>query len=101
MEGLLIIKIDGIEKANSLKGKIAKIDALIDSLYTAAMKSVNAGNVAEYSIDTGQTVNRVKYTTLQEVIHAIEGYERIRSMYENKLIGRRVTLMDQSNFKRR
>lgn len=102
MENLLIVKIDGnFEAATSIQAKIAKLDAIIDSLYTTALTSVQSGNIAEYQIDTGQTTNRVRYTDINQVVKTIEGYERMRTMYVNKLVGRGAILMDGSNFKMR
>ena len=81
--------------------KIASIDALIDSLLETAMKSVATGNMIEYEIDTGQTKQRVQYSTTASVLDSIQGYEKIRQMYQNQLLPRSFTLKDSRNFKRR
>lgn len=81
--------------------RIAELDAILDELYSTAMKSVANGNIAEYKLDTGQTVTELKYTTLSSVKTAIQGYEDLRQRYVNKLTPRTVTLMDSKNFRRR
>lgn len=86
----------------SLKLKIAEVDALINELMIAAMKSVQSGNHAEYELDTGQTRTKVRYTSVASVATAIEDYEKLRQLYVNKL--NRTTgmtrLMDEKNFRR-
>lgn len=102
MNNVLVIKIDGnFESCDSIKAKITKLDNIIDSLYTTALTSVQSGNIAEYQIDTGQTTNKVRYTDINQVVKTIEGYEKMRTMYVNKLVGRGAILMDSSNFKNR
>lgn len=79
---------------------IGQIDALIASLYTTAIQSVANGGTAEYEIDTGQTKQKVKYTTTESVTRAISEYEKLRMMMENKLQNRVVRLVDSKNFRR-
>jgi len=90
--------------AASLRAKIAEIDTLINTLMTNALTSVTQSNMAEYELDTGQTKTRIKYTSTSSVMQAIEDYERLRTMYVNKieqLTGGRVTRMvDSKNFRR-
>lgn len=90
--------------ATSLRAKIAEIDTLINTLMTSALTSVTQSNMAEYELDTGQTKTRIKYTSTSSVMQAIEDYERLRTMYVNKieqLTGGRVTRMvDSKNFRR-
>jgi spore coat protein CotF len=100
MKGVIVVKINGdFESKQSIKDKIAKIDAIIDSLMTTAMTSVTSGNIAEYQIDTGQTTNRVRYTDINQITTTITNYEKIRQMYVNKLVGRKHILVDGSNFR--
>jgi hypothetical protein len=79
---------------------IAQIDALISSLYSTAIQSVANGGTAEYEIDTGQTKQKVKYTSTESITVAIQGYEKLRTMMENKLQSRIVRLVDEKNFRR-
>ena len=64
------------------------------------MTSVGNADVIEYEIETGQTKTKVEYTTPGQVLNVLEGYERFRQMYVNKLIPRVVSLRDQRNFRR-
>lgn len=87
------------ESCTSIKAKIAKIDAILDSLFNTALKSVAAGNRVEYSIDTGQTKQRVVYATTKSVTDSITSYETIRQMYVSKLTGNEFRNVDQRNLK--
>lgn len=78
--------------------KIAQIDALIDSLYTTAIPSVQNGNILEYKLDTGQTKTEVEYTTPDQVLKSIQGYENLRQRYVNMLSSRRVRHVNAKNF---
>ena len=78
--------------------RIAEIDLILDELYKVALVSVANGDVAEYEIDTGQTKQKVKYTTTSSVRNSIEGDEKIRLMLQNQLAPRKVRLMDSKNF---
>jgi hypothetical protein len=82
--------------------KIAQIDAIIDSLLTTSAL-IGSGNahIVQYEINTGQTTQRVQYSTVKSVTEAVQGYEAMRIYYENKLTPRVVRLMDQSNFRGR
>ena len=80
--------------------KIEQIDAIIASLYNTALVSVGNGDVAEYEIDTGQTKQKVKYTSTSSVTNAIKNYETIRDMLRAKLSPRVVRRMDSKNFVR-
>lgn len=86
------------QTADQIIAKIAQIDAILTSLYNTALVSVGNGDVAEYEIDTGQTKQKVKYTSTTSVTNAIERYEKIRDMLRAKLSPRQVRLMDSKNF---
>lgn len=96
---MIFIKIGtGQRTREQVIARISEVDNLIDSLFTTAMTSVQNGSIAEYEIDSGQSTSKVKYTTLSQVTDAISKYEKIRSLYENKLQSRVVRLMDSKNF---
>lgn len=78
---------------------IARIDAIISSLMTTALTSVQTGNMIEYELDTGQTRTRVIYSKVAEVTSAIHEYEKLRQFYENMLTPKRVRLVDSKNFR--
>lgn len=102
MSEVLYFKLDyACQTRQQIKNKIAQIDAIIESLYATALKSVETGNMVLYELDTGQTKTRVQYSDMGSVTRAIENYEKIRTMLQNKLLPRIVTLTDSKNFKRR
>ena len=84
---------------SSVLARIAQIDVMITSLMTTAMTAVTTGNIAEYEIDTGQTKNQVKYTSVSSVSNAIREYEKIRTMYSNMLVPKVTRLVDSKNFR--
>jgi len=101
MENVNFFKLPtGAQTREQICAKIVLLDAIIDSLYTTALVSVGTGNMSEYEIDTGQTKQRVRYTTTESVVKAIEGYERLRQMLQNKLQPRSFRLMDSKSFRR-
>ena len=87
------------QTAAEICAQIGMIDAIIAELFTTALTSVQTGNVAEYEIDTGQSKQRVKYTSVGSVHRAIRGYSELRAYFANKLTPRNVRLMDSKNFK--
>lgn len=100
MSGTLYFKCDVSLRSNTaIRTKIEQLDALIDSLLTTAMTSVSNGNIAEYEIDTGQTRNRVKYSTTDQVVESLRLYENMRQFYANKLTSGVVRLVDSKNFR--
>lgn len=88
----------GAQTTAQICAKIVLLDALIDSLYTTAITSVGNANIVEYEINTGQTKQRVEYSTAKQVTDAIENYERLRDMLRVKLTPRVVRLSDSKNF---
>lgn len=88
------------ESCTSIRAKIVKIDAIIDQLLNTALKSVTTGNHLEYTIDTGQSVQKVTYRSPLEITAVIKGYRSIRQMYVNDLTGNEFTQVDGINLKR-
>ena len=100
-ECILKYKINSAQQTRAqICAKIAQLDLIIESLYNTALVSVDDGNISEYEIDTGQTKQKVKYTSTASVINSIEKYERMRQLLQNKLTSRTFRLMDSRNFKR-
>lgn len=96
------IKIDlELDICANATDKIAKIDTLIDSLFTVATNVVLKGGVQEYEINTGQTINRVKYRSVKEITDAIDGFRVLRKKYENDVVPRVVKLVDGRSFGKR
>jgi hypothetical protein len=90
-----------INSATNLRTKLARIDALIDVMYTTATKAATSGNITEYSLDDGQTKIRTVYTSASQVFNDIKNLETLRELYLNKLNGRVVRLVDRKNFRGR
>lgn len=82
-----------------IKTKIGQLDTIISALYDTAMVSVGNGDKIMYRIDTGQTKHEVTFSTTKSIVDAIEGYEKLRSMLQNKLSPRKVRLVDSKNFR--
>lgn len=89
-----------IDSATSLQDKITRIDAVIDALFTSALKAAATGNVSEYSLNDGQTQIKTVYRSVAEVKQAITDFEAIKTMYVERLNGRVVRLMDSKSFNR-
>jgi ASC-1-like (ASCH) protein len=86
------------QSCTTIKAKIAKIDAIINSLFDTALKSVANGDTVEYTLDTGQSkINKI-FSSTESVTKAIKEYESIRQMYVNKITSRVVRLVDSKNF---
>ena len=79
--------------------KIGQIDAIIESLYATALTSVANGDKIMYELDTGQTRQKVQYSTTQSVTASINSYENLRQMLQNKLSPRYFRLSDSQNFR--
>jgi len=88
-----------ISSATSTRSKITRIDAIIDALFTTALKAAENGDVTEYSLNDGQTTIRTVYKDAAAVMASIKSYEAIKQMYINQLNGRVFRLVDSKNFK--
>ncbi len=100
MDGIFTCKINvGARTRTEILELISNVDSLISLLMTTAITSVTNGSIMEYEVDTGQTTQKVKYSTMKEVTDAIEHYEKIRQMYQNKLTPRVKRCMDSKNFR--
>lgn len=99
-DGILVFKLSsGQQTREQICAKIASLDEIIDMLYTTALTSVSNGHMIEYQLDTGQTKQRVQYSTTESVTRAIEMYEMLRQRLQNKLNSRTFRLMDSKNFR--
>jgi hypothetical protein len=87
------------ETCTTTRAKIAKIDAIIDSLMTTALKSVATGNYVQYKVDTGQTKTDVTYASTESVTKAIKQYEALRQLYVNRIIGNEYINIGGKNLK--
>lgn len=99
MDKIQYYKVDfNLDTCTKAAEKIALIDTLLDSLYTKAIAAVANGDIAEYSLDTGQTVVKTKYRSMEELEKAITGYEKLRKMLTADAMPRKVKLIPGSSF---
>lgn len=89
-----------IDSATTLLERIARIDAIIDALLLQ-MSNVGTSHsdLASYSLNDGQTTISTQYTTPELITNAINGFERMRERYLNKLNGRGMILRDVRGLK--
>ena len=90
---------DGSLSATDLQTIIAQLDAIIAELMTTALRAVIKGDVAEYDIETGQTIQRVKYSNQETLMKSILGYKKLRQLYANECIPSKVKLVPSRNFR--
>ena len=89
-----------IQTATDLCDKINKIDEVINALIDNALVAAGKNNIEEYSLNDGQTVIRTKYRSAADVQESINGFEKIKQMYVNRLNGRVVRLQDGKSMTR-
>lgn len=87
-----------IESAASLQDKIAKIDAIISALLAIALAATENDNIDEYSLDSGQTKIKTKYRGASAIFASIQNFEKLKTLYQNKLNGHSMRLIDARNF---
>ena len=85
--------IDNKRSKDKIQDFINKIDAIIDELFSNALKSVSTSNYAEYELDTRNTQSkndgtktRIKYLSSKEISEQIESYEKLREFYMKQLL---------------
>jgi sulfur relay (sulfurtransferase) DsrF/TusC family protein len=88
------------ESCTSIQAKIAKLDVLIDTLFTTATKATSTGNIASYKIDDGQSIQEVYYRDMEQVMKALKAYEQQRQFYVNKLLGNEYRQVSGKNLNR-
>ncbi len=88
-----------IESATSLQDRIVKIDLIIDGLMTSALAAAENAPISSYSINNGQSTINQSYRSANDVMMSIQAFEKIRTMYINRLNGSAIRLVDKrSNF---
>jgi len=86
--------------AQDLKDRINKIEQVITALYNTAERAAAKGDISQYSLDDGQVRISTTYKSVEDIMHSIESFEKLKQMYINQLQGRMVRLVDGRNFKR-
>jgi len=89
-----------IQSATDLCDKIDKINAVITALEDTALKSAMNDDITSYMLDDGQTKINTTYKGTDAVIKSIHEMEKLRTMYENRLNGRHVKLVDSKSLRR-
>ena len=88
-----------LQSQTRLCDKITALDAIIDALFIVATESAETDNITEYSLDSGQTKIKTTYNGAEAVFKSIVSYEKLRTMYVNRLNGRSFKLVDSKNFR--
>lgn len=87
-----------IDCASDLRGKIARIDAVITALEDAALSAASKSGISEYWLDDGQVKIKTVYRNSVDIANSINTFEQIKQRYINRLNGRKFTLVDGKNF---
>lgn len=85
-------------KCTDDRAKIAAIDKVVEALLIASTNAADTGHLQEYWLDDGQSKIRCRYSGPQSVANAILAFERLRNYYSARIGGRRIKLVDESNF---
>lgn len=86
-----------IDSRTNMAEKVVAIDLIIAALLTLATASAGKDDVAEYSLDDGQTKIRTEFRGMSSILKAIEDFERLRQQYLNRLNGRVMRLVPSEN----
>ena len=89
-----------INSATGLKDRIDRLDFIIQALELQVV-NVGAGNsdVKSYTLDDGQTKISSEYQSMDSLVKAIEGFERLKERCLNQLNGRTMLLRDWSGLR--
>ena len=89
---------DYLGTCQSNDAKIIAIDAIIDSMLTAAATAAESGHLDEYQYDDGHVKIRTKYRSVSQIVTAINSFNQLKQLYINRKTGRMIKLMDDKNF---
>jgi hypothetical protein len=87
-----------IQCGSTLRDKIARMDAIIAALEDTALKAATTDDILEYQLNDGQTIIKTVYKGADAVLRSIQAFEKIRTMYVNRLNGHVFRLVDSKNF---
>ncbi len=87
-----------LDSATDAMDKIARYDAIINGLITAAQRATANEDVEEYFMDDGQQKIRYRYRTASDAFKAIINFKRLRYEEHARLFGRTRRLVPQRNF---
>lgn len=83
-----------IQSSTTIKDKICRIDSLITALEDAAIAAASGEDIAEYSLDDGQTKIRAVNRSALEIKQSIMAFEQMRQMYIQRYNGHTTRLVD-------
>ena len=89
-----------IEDAADLEAKVARYEAVIEGLGSAALKAAESAHLDEYMLDDGQSKLKTVYRSPAAIASAIDVYERLKQRCVNQLNGRIVNLRNARNLPR-
>jgi hypothetical protein len=87
-----------ITSVTDTKARLAKIRQVINALLDLQISAALNENIAEYSLDDGQTKIKMNYRSAADIAMAITDLQRIEQTYLNQLNGRVSRLVDGKNF---
>jgi hypothetical protein len=74
----------------SLKERYDRIVAIIAALENQQLLDVGKSGILSYSLDDGQTRISTQYRSADQIMKAIESYERIKERILNQITGTRI-----------
>lgn len=91
-----------LEAQSTTQGRIDVLNTILDGMETAILKATTTGQFEEYSLDTGQTKNSVRYRNITELQMAYQALLKTQDMLyariNNNRIGRVIRLVPNQNF---
>lgn len=88
-----------IDSCSSIRARITAIDNVIAALILQSATAAAGDDIQEYWLNDGQTQIKTIYRGASNVSRAILQFERLKTYYEQKLVGRTTILMDSKNFR--
>ena len=88
-----------IQSAETLQGRLTKINQVITALYDNMLENAGAENISEYQLDDGQIKIRTAYRSIEQVEKTIDALERQKQRILNQLNGRSFVLRDQTGLR--
>lgn len=89
-----------LRTATQLCDKITKIEGIITALEDAAVIAATGQDISEYSLDDGQSKIKTLYRSADAIYRSIRAFERLSQMYQNRLNGRVMHMVDGKSFRR-
>lgn len=87
-----------LQASSSISDKICKIDIIIDAMLDQSLAIVGDSGTFSYSMDDGQMKVSTQYRSMDEVLKGVEGLEKIRIRYVNRLTGPITVLRPKLNY---